>query len=354
MSLSPGWDARHVALAIDGGGTKTDVVALSAGGAVLARARGAGSCPQVIGVLPAVTIIDDLVRRVLIELGHPVVELAGVYLSGLDLTVEIETFEAAIAGLGWASTSRRGVIVDNDTFALMRTGTPEPEAVAVVCGTGINCVGRRKDGRTARFPALGRISGDWGGGSELGEQAIWHAARALDGRGPRTTLTALVPEALGRPDLMTVIEDLHFARLHHDVISTLAPVLFAAARAGDPVAATVVDRQGDEIVALAVAALSRLELLGTSVPIVLGGGVLAAQDTRLMTRIATGLAVRAPAAHLIQVSAPPVLGASLLVLDQLEAPPAVHRAATTALTPPAEGPAPAPAPRSPAGSGQRD
>ncbi|WP_407344137.1 N-acetylglucosamine kinase [Pengzhenrongella phosphoraccumulans] len=336
MSVLPPVGTETVALAIDGGGTKTDVVALSREGTVLARARGTGSCPQVIGVLPAVAIVDDLVRRVLAELGDPVVECAGVFLSGLDLAVEITTFSAAIAGLGWVTASRRPVIVDNDTFALMRTGTAEPEAVAVVCGTGINCVGRRKDGKTARFPALGRISGDWGGGSELGEQSIWHAARAVDGRGPGTILTDLVPEALGRPDLMTVIEDLHFGRLHHDVLSTLAPVLFAAARAGDPVAASVVDRQGAEIVALVVAALTRLELLGTSVPIVLGGGVLAARDPRLLAGIENGLALSAPAARLVHVAAPPVLGASLLVLDNLEAPPSAHRAAVAALTPPPE------------------
>ena len=53
--------------------------------------------------------------------------------------------------------------------------------MAVVCGAGINCVGMRPDGRTARFPALGRFSGDWGGGWALAEEALYHAARAADG-----------------------------------------------------------------------------------------------------------------------------------------------------------------------------
>ncbi|MFC7586672.1 hypothetical protein ACFQYP_25240 [Nonomuraea antimicrobica] len=37
----------------------------------------------------------------------------------------------------------------------------------------------------ARFPALGRISGDWGGGQGLAEEALWHAIRAEDGRARR-------------------------------------------------------------------------------------------------------------------------------------------------------------------------
>ena len=118
--------------------------------------------------------------------GRTDVARVGVYLSGLDLPVEIATFTAALATLPWFTPG--AAVVDNDTFALLRAGTAAREAVVVVCGTGINCVGRRSDSATARFPALGRISGDWGGGFELGEQAIWHAARAGDGRGPATTL----------------------------------------------------------------------------------------------------------------------------------------------------------------------
>ena len=55
-------------------------------------------------------------------------------------------------------------MVDNDTFAVLRAGTERGWGVAVVCGAGINCVGVSPDGRHARFPALGTITGDWGGG----------------------------------------------------------------------------------------------------------------------------------------------------------------------------------------------
>ncbi len=53
-------------------------------------------------------------------------------------------------------------MVDNDTFALLRSGTDRGWGVAVVCGGGINCVGLTADGREVRFPSLGPITGDWG------------------------------------------------------------------------------------------------------------------------------------------------------------------------------------------------
>lgn len=314
-----------VLLAVDGGGSKTDVVALGADGAVLARARGGGSCPQVIGVDRAVAVIDGLVGAVLGELAAggagPRADRVGVYLSGLDLPVEIETFAAALAVLPWAARAG-AVVLENDTFALLRAGTAAHEAVAVVCGTGINCVGRRADGVTARFPALGRISGDWGGGAELGELALWHAARARDGRGPATVLADEVPRALGRPDVATVVEDLHLGRLRSRALTGLAPVLLAAADAGDRVAGSVVDEQAAEIVRLAVAAIQRLGLEGTPVPVVLGGGVVASGNRRLLDGVAAGLAARAPLAEPTVVTAPPVLGAVLLVLEAAGAPPA--------------------------------
>ena len=85
------------------------------------------------------------------------------------------------------------MVVRNDTFAILRAGVEEPRGVAVVCGAGINCVGMRPDGRVARFPALGRVSGDWGGGGGLFEEAMWRGARAEDGRGGRPRWPAPCP-----------------------------------------------------------------------------------------------------------------------------------------------------------------
>ncbi len=309
----------RVLVAVDGGGTKTDVLVLHPDGTLLGRTRGRDSCAQVIGVPESVAVVDQLVLEALEEAGRaaggPVtVGRAGIFLSGLDLPVEIEELRAGLAAVPWVGAADE-VLVDNDTFALLRAGTPERQAVAVVCGTGINCVGRRADGATARFPALGPISGDFGGGWELGQEAVWHAARAVDGRGPATSLADLVPAELGRPDMAAVIEDLHRGRLDRGVLPTLAPLLFRAAADGDAVAATVVDRQADEVVALAVAALRRLGLEDADVPVVLGGGVLAARDPRLMEGIREGLARRAPRVRIELTTAPPVLGAALLVLE---------------------------------------
>lgn len=305
-----------VVLGIDGGGSKTDLVVLSLEGEVLFRSRGSGANPQLVGLDRSVTVIRGLAAEALDATGGRPLLQTNVYLAGMDLPVEIEEFSSAISDDAWAVGGRGGhALVDNDLFALLRAGTNSSDAVAVVCGTGINAVGVRADGRTARFPALGMISGDWGGGSDLGAHALWHAARSEDGRGPTTLLEKMVPEAYGLAGVRDVIEGIHLKRIPKRSVTELAPVLFKASAAGDEVAASLIDRQADEIVVLAATALERLDLLHADVPVVLGGGVLASNDSRLLSRIRSGLRQRAPRTHLHLVTSPPIVGAGLLALE---------------------------------------
>jgi N-acetylglucosamine kinase-like BadF-type ATPase len=304
-------------LAVDAGNSKTDVAVVSADGEVLATARGGGFRPPAVGVGPAVDALAEVVTRAFAAAGVTGVEHVSACLANADLPVEEEDLSAALHARAWGTT----VEVRNDTFAILRAGVTEPRGVAVVCGAGVNCVGMRPDGRTARFPALGRISGDWGGGWALAEEALWHAARAEDGRGEPTALARTLPAHFGLDSMYALIEALHLRHIEPVRRHELAPVLFATAADGDPVARMIVDRQADEVVAMATVALTRLDLLGEPAPVLLGGSVLAARHPRLDDRIRELLAVRAPEAVPRVVTAPPVLGAVLLGLDRTGAAP---------------------------------
>ncbi|MEV7000507.1 BadF/BadG/BcrA/BcrD ATPase family protein [Streptomyces sp. NPDC093982] len=307
-------------LAVDAGNSKTDVAVVAADGTVLATARGGGFRPPTVGVEPAMETLAAAVERAFTAAGVTSVDHVSACLANADLPVEEEQLTAALHARAWGTT----VEVRNDTFAILRAGVPEPRGVAVVCGAGINCVGMRPDGRTARFPALGRISGDWGGGWGLAEEALWHAARAEDGRGAPTTLTHTLPAHFGLPTMYALIEALHLEHIAPARRHELAPVLFTTAAAGDPIAREIVDRLADEVVTMATVALTRLDLLEESAPVLLGGGVLAARHAQLIDAIHDLLATRAPKAVPTVVTASPVLGAALLGLDAVGALPEVH------------------------------
>ncbi|MER6343074.1 N-acetylglucosamine kinase [Streptomyces sp. NPDC001595] len=308
-------------LAVDAGNSKTEVAVVAADGTVLATARGGGFRPPAVGLDAAMAALADPVGRALDSAGADSVAHVSACLANADLPVEEETLTAAVRAQGWGATAE----VRNDTFAVLRAGVTEPRGVAVVCGAGINCVGMRPDGRTARFPALGRLSGDWGGGWGLAEEAMFHAARAEDGRGGPTQLASALPAHFGLPSMYALIEALHLGRVPDARRHELAPVLFATADGGDPVARSLVDRLAEEIVTMAVVALTRLDLLAERTPVVLGGGILAARHARLERGIADLLASRAPEAVPHVVTAGPVLGAALLGLDRVAAAPEAHR-----------------------------
>jgi N-acetylglucosamine kinase-like BadF-type ATPase len=306
-----------VVLAVDGGNAKTDLALVSAAGAVLALVRGPGSSPHEHGLDGALDRIEALLAEATSAVnGDRELAIADLSMAGVDFPHEVDRARARIEERGWA----RRVEVGNDTQALLRAGTDRGWGVAVVCGAGINCVGVGPDGSQAWFPALGEITGDWGGGHDLGRAAVFAAARSEDGRGPDTSLERALPAHFGVPTMLALAEALHTRQISHFRLRELAPLVLAAAPS-DPVAGALIERLAGEIVAFVRVALERLGPLPEPVDVVLGGGILRAREPLLLGAVESGLAAlgRGLAPHV--VDAPPVLGAALLGLDRLGAPP---------------------------------
>ncbi|GAA3344261.1 BadF/BadG/BcrA/BcrD ATPase family protein [Amorphoplanes nipponensis] len=307
---------RTLYLAVDGGNSKTDVVLGTADGEILGFVRGPTSSPHTIGLPGAVEVLGDLITAVRTDAGlapGTPIELAAYYLAGADLPIEVRRLHAAIGAQCWADRT----IVDNDCFAVLRAGTSLPDAVAVVCGAGNNCVGRAADGRTARFLALGPISGDWGGGHDLAEHTLRLAARGEDGRGDETRLTRVVADHFGYATMAEVSIALHLGDLQTTRIRELTPLLFDTAAAGDAVAGRLVRRQVTEILAQHRVAATRLGLLRAPHALVLGGGVLRAQHPVLHRQVVQGAQAQAPGVRVSVLDTPPAVGAALLALDAL-------------------------------------
>jgi N-acetylglucosamine kinase-like BadF-type ATPase len=306
-------------LAVDGGNSKTDVALGDANGNLLALVRGPSSSPHRLGLDGSLELLATLLEQAMSEAGitrsdGPAAEVARVQLAGADQPDEEEQLQQAVEDCRWATRVSTG----NDTFAVLRAGTERGWGVAVVCGSGINCVGVAADGRSWRFPALGPITGDWGGGSDVGLAALGAAARSADGRGPTTVLERWVPEHFGLGSPLDVARAIHLDQMPYPRLEELAPVVFSAAD-DDAVAAGILDRLADEISAFAAVAIERLELTGEEFEVVLGGGLVRRGPGRLVGAVRRQVAAVAPGAHVLVADAPPIAGAALLALDDLAA-----------------------------------
>jgi N-acetylglucosamine kinase-like BadF-type ATPase len=352
-------------LAIDGGNSKTDLALVAEDGALLAAVRGPGiRSPDDLGSW--LEALGALIARAQLEAGRAG-QMAARHITACvanaDLPEEEERLAAALRALGWSQTTA----VANDTFAVLRAGL-DPDVfaraglgagwgrapagggrgargrekdsagaggtqrgggesraghwgVAVTCGAGINCVGVDPAGRTTGYLALGEISGDWGGGSGLGQAALWWAVRAEDGRGPQTTLRQAVAAHFGVPTVRDVTISIHLGKIDDETLREFAPVLLAVAATGDEIARKLVLRQAEEISIMALTAMRRLGLIALPTPVVLGGGVLTARDPLLINEITNRITAAAPQAVVIVVAVPPVVGAALLGLDHVGAGP---------------------------------
>jgi len=317
-----------IVLAVDGGNSKTDLALVSSDGRALALRRGPRSTPQYLGAEGCLDVLEGLLADALDEAGitrrnGPVAEVAALLMAGVDFRSDEEELEAAAAARGWAEKT----VVENDTFAVLRAGTDRGWGIAVVCGSGINCVGVAPDGRHARFPSLGAITGDWGGGYDVGLAGVVAAARSEDGRGPKTSLERAIPAHFGLSTPQELAESIHRDRVAQSRIIELAPVVLAESE-NDPVAAEIVERLASEIVALARVALDRLQL-EEPVEVLVGGGLVQAGDGRLVDAVSAGLAAADLRLTVRATSSSPIVGAALLGLDELAASPeAKVRAAT--------------------------
>jgi N-acetylglucosamine kinase-like BadF-type ATPase len=325
-------------LAVDGGGSKVDAALVRRDGTVLAAARvrngdstlpprrddgdgdrrGASATGRDRAFDDMLTMMSAAVGKACARAGidasrGSVAAFGAFCLAGADLPADDRRIATAIRRRGWVDDS----LVRNDTFAILRAGTERRWGVAVVCGYGTNCSAVAPDGSVFRFPALGALSGDWGGAADIGAAGLWHAIRAKDGRGPATTLAERVPRWFGMTRPRQLMEAIHFGRIGEDRLADLAPVVFAAAIDGDAVARSIIDRQADEVIAMASAAIRRLRMSALDVDVVLGGGIFRNEDAAFFERVGGGLATVAPRMRLVVLAAPPVVGAALMGLDHV-------------------------------------
>lgn len=311
--------AERLVLAVDGGGVKTDLALLDASGALRAHVRGGRSQFHYLGVDGCIGVLEGLLTTAMTQAGldpeaRPLAATAQLLLAGIDVPEELSALRAGLERLGWSDH----LVVGNDTEALLRAGTDRGWGVAVVCGTGINCLGVARDGRQARFLSFGLISGDWGGGGDIGRAALAAAVRAADGRDPPSRLEQAVAGHFGMADPFAVAQAIHLEQISPARLAELTPLVLEL-RGQDGAAETIVARLVDEVVAFVRAACGRLGLGDCDPDVVLGGRVLRSVAPDVIEAIRVRVLELAPRASVVVSASEPIVGAALLGLDAVGA-----------------------------------
>lgn len=263
--------AADLVIGVDAGGTTTRAVLADADGRVL----GTGVADGINQNSSGGSGVERLALAVRAALGeHPparvragVLGVAGAGAAGHARATADAT--AAWRGLGIDTDPR----VVTDLLSAYAAGEAGPTGSVLVAGTGAGAAAVADREVVRQADAAGWLLGDVGSAVWLAREALVAAVADLDGRGPATALTApLLERLLGRPAPGAGVQEVIAAAYARPVaaLGALAPVVTAAAAAGDPGARTLVDRGAAGL----LAALDAVRPAGADTPVVLAGALL--------------------------------------------------------------------------------
>jgi N-acetylglucosamine kinase-like BadF-type ATPase len=271
--------AADILIGVDGGGTKTQAVATDLQGQVLARGLGGASNHKRVGFENACAAIAAAVdgalgpvlsskttARPLWRSGRIAACCFG--LSGVDSPEDEAPFVAWARGQAFAPL----LSVVNDTELILAAGTPEGWGVAVISGTGSNCIARSPKGQTLRVGGWGPSLGDEGSGYSMGTTALRAATQAADGRGAAKAILDMVLQHWKLRDASALVTYVYRPEVTHADIAGLVDPLMDLAAAGDAHAGRIVEDSARDLALQVTTAIKRLGVARP--PLALSGGVL--------------------------------------------------------------------------------
>jgi N-acetylmuramic acid 6-phosphate etherase len=258
-------------IGIDGGGTTTVCLLADRSGTVLGRGAAGPSNIQAVGVEAGLTALDEAIDRAFQAAGldRSTVGGATLGLAGIDRQEGLDVIN------GWAGRVALAdkVGVANDATLLLAAGTPAGWGLAVIAGTGSIAFVKTPDGQVGRCGGWGYTLGDEGSAYRLALTGLRAVCRAHDRVGPATALTDAFLNKMSVPAPPDLIPAVYRGPWDRSAIAGLAPLVLAAAEAGDVVAVDIVKSEATELARTAAGAAGNAGLAGP-VPLALAGGVL--------------------------------------------------------------------------------
>jgi N-acetylglucosamine kinase-like BadF-type ATPase len=285
-------------------------------GRLLGTGTGPGACHAFDGIDYAMQATQDAVQGAVEQASLPPGQ-AEVYAgghTGADWDDEYDLLREAVYALGFAQQ----VLIVNDSIAALRGGTEQPYGAILVAGTGANCAVLAPDGKSFIYHYY--HDHDLQGGSALGRAALNAIYRAETGRPPQTSLRERVLDLFGLPDVDNLMRSMVEGKINQNRIPDIAPCIFAAAEKEDQAACQILSMFGMGCAELLTNALQRLDMTNLAVEIVLSGGIFKARSPLLRNILEKNVCAVVPGAKFIEARYEPVVGATLLALEQNRVP----------------------------------
>lgn len=295
-------------LAIDGGGTKTEVAVATETGEIISRSYSGPSnwttTPRKIAQENMIEGIESALKQVPgIKIDLITAGVAGAARKEWELKEFLESLNIA-----------KEVIVTTDAHIALVGALLGMEGIIVIAGTGSISYGRRDD-RERRTGGWGYLLGDEGSAYDVGRRGMMAALKAYDGRGEKTLLLDMFYEYLGQGDVEALIRIIY--ERSKDIISGFARYVVRSGEMGDMVALDILNTASYE---LSLLGISTAEGLGYQredrFDLAYTGGFFKAKDI-VVEPFVNFIKEKFPDASIFPAKAEPVVGAIILGKEHL-------------------------------------
>jgi len=262
-----------VFLGVDGGGTSTRAILVNSTGNVLGRGESGPSNYHNVGIPSAIANIVEAAGCARLTSGLSDVSVQAAFLgcAGVKASVDIARMTSAAETAGLAPAGE--ITVANDLHNALAGGLSGKPGIALISGTGTNCLGQDASGKSFMCGGWGWLLDDEGGGFGLALAAMKAAARAADGRSGKTSLLPSVLAFLGLSEPNELLARLYVDKWTPDELAGFAPVVIRCANDGDASANRILKEGAAALGKLVAGAARALDFPDRPDVVLLGGCV---------------------------------------------------------------------------------
>lgn len=299
-------------IGIDGGGTRTRAVLVTAAGNVAGVGAAGPSNQHNVGLEVAVANLRAAARDAWRAAGAEFRVADGAFLgcAGVKSAADAARVVSGAVAAGFAPAGR--TVVDNDLYNALAGGLEGRPGIALIAGTGTNCLGRDPAGNVHMCGGWGWLIDDEGGGCGLALAALRAVARMADGRGRRTALESPVLKFFGVGEPNELLARLYTQPWTADELAAFAPVVTSLAAQGDKVAGMILEAGARSLAALVQGAADALVYPNGPDVVLLGS--CARSGPPYQPLIEAAIRRACPAARLVDPLASSLHGAALNAL----------------------------------------
>ena len=226
-------------IAVDGGGSKTEVILVSELGEVLKHKIVDCTNPNDVGMDNTISILTNVLKEF------------------LDTKYSVECIFLAIAGIEFGDSKNilldnlktklkyENIYIDGDLASVKEAGLSDySNGIVIIAGTGFNMAIKKND-KFNGVGGWGYLADDFFSGFDLGKEALVRASRAIDGIDKNTILVSLLEEHFGNT-LWYSMGSIYNSGVKG--VASLSKIVFKAYLNNDEVAKEIVDNRLNKLV----------------------------------------------------------------------------------------------------------